>query len=255
MYLQVGAISSSGASPIVRIPASEPWMIKRALDSGAHAIMVPMCETKVASLPLTPHPSPPTSTRATIFRAVSYRSFTNTPQEQAEAIVRASKYPSRSHPTAFRGAGAMFAPASFNQTGREYLLSANTNVLICVQIETRTAVENVEAIAAVDGIDMLFVGPNDLASSMGYVAFDHAKEPEVQEATARVLRAGLGAGKYVGHFAMGAEAAAERVKQGFEFVNCGADIVAVTAWMSSEMGTLRELVAEKGGKKGSEGGS
>lgn len=47
MYLQVGAISSSGASPIVRIPASEPWMIKRVLDAGAHGVMVPMCETKV----------------------------------------------------------------------------------------------------------------------------------------------------------------------------------------------------------------
>lgn len=49
MYLQVGAISSSGVSPIVRIAGSEPWMIKRALDCGAHAIMVPMCETPVRS--------------------------------------------------------------------------------------------------------------------------------------------------------------------------------------------------------------
>lgn len=48
MYIQVGAVSSSGASPIVRIAASEPWMIKRALDCGAHAIMVPFCETKVS---------------------------------------------------------------------------------------------------------------------------------------------------------------------------------------------------------------
>ena len=47
MYLQVGAISTSGVSPIVRIAASEHWMVKRALDCGAHAIMIPMCETKV----------------------------------------------------------------------------------------------------------------------------------------------------------------------------------------------------------------
>lgn len=51
MYLQVGAIASSGVSPIVRIPASEPWMIKRVLDAGAHGIMVPMCETKVCCRP------------------------------------------------------------------------------------------------------------------------------------------------------------------------------------------------------------
>jgi HpcH/HpaI aldolase/citrate lyase family len=47
MYLAVGAIAAAGASPIVRIPASEAWMMKRALDAGAHGIMIPMCETKV----------------------------------------------------------------------------------------------------------------------------------------------------------------------------------------------------------------
>ncbi|EOO01030.1 putative aldolase citrate lyase family protein [Phaeoacremonium minimum UCRPA7] len=195
---------------MVRIPGSEHWMVKRALDCGAHAIMVPMCETR----------------------------------EQAEAIVRACKYPSTRWPTGLRGAGAMYAPAAFNQNGREYLLSANDNVMVCVQIESRKAVENVEEIAAVDGIDMLFIGPNDLASSMGYVAFDHGSIPEVQEASARVLKAGIDAGKYVGHFALSADAAAQKYKQGFHFVNCGADIVAITAWMAGEMGKLKTLVAE-----------
>lgn len=54
--------------------------------------------------------------------------------------------------------------------------------------------------------DALFIGPNDLASSLGYVAFDHASTPEVQEATAKVLKAANDAGKYAGHFAMSAEA-------------------------------------------------
>ncbi|KAG7048219.1 HpcH/HpaI aldolase/citrate lyase family protein [Colletotrichum scovillei] len=167
-------------------------------------------------------------------------------QEQAEAIVRACKYPSSRWPQGLRGAGAMFAPAAFNQTGREYLLTANDNVMVCVQIENRKAVENVEEIAAVDGIDMLFVGPNDLASSMGYVAFDHASISEVQEASARVLKAGLDAGKYVGHFALSADAAALKYERGFHFVNCGADIVAITAWMSGEMAKLKDLVAAMG---------
>jgi 4-hydroxy-2-oxoheptanedioate aldolase len=137
----------------------------------------------------------------------------------------------------------MYAPAAFNQTGRDYLLSANDNVMICVQIESRKAVENVEEIAAVDGIDMLFIGPNDLASSMGYVAFDHASIPEVQEATKRILKAGQDAGKYVGHFALNAETAAQRYQQGFHFMNCGADIVAITAWMSTEMAKFKGLLA------------
>ncbi|KAI9148823.1 2-keto-3-deoxy-L-rhamnonate aldolase [Paramyrothecium foliicola] len=215
MYLQIGAIASSGVSPIVRIPADEPWMMKRALDAGAHGIMVPMCETK----------------------------------EQAEAIVRASKYPSKEWPQGRRGAGAMFAPGVFDQNGRDYLLTANENVVICVQIETRLALENVEEIAKVDGIDMLFIGPNDLASSMGYVAFDHAKTPEVQEATQRILKATLNAGKYAGHFALSAEIAAQRYEQGFHFVNCGADIVAVSAWMSAEMNRLKQLTQDAATKE------
>ncbi|KAH7014082.1 2-dehydro-3-deoxyglucarate aldolase [Microdochium trichocladiopsis] len=210
MYLQIGAISSSGVSPIVRIPTDEPWMVKRALDAGAHAIMVPMCETA----------------------------------SQAEAIVRAAKYPdTKKWPAGRRGAGAMFAPAAFNQNGRDYLFRANDNVMVCIQIETRLALENIEAIVAVEGIDMVFIGPNDLASSMGYVAFDHASIPEVQEASKRVLDATLRAGKYAGHFALSSDAAAQKYNEGYHFVNCGADIVAVTAWMSTEMSKLsRSLV-------------
>ncbi|OJK04010.1 hypothetical protein ASPACDRAFT_1852926 [Aspergillus aculeatus ATCC 16872] len=208
MYLQVAAITAAGVSPIVRIPALDTWMMKRALDAGAHGIMVPMCETK----------------------------------EQAELVVRGCKYPSARWPQGIRGTGAMFAPNAFNQNGREYLTHANDNITIIVQIETRQAVENCEAIASVEGIDMLFVGPNDLASSMGYFAFDHATIPEVQEAIIKVLRATKAAGKYAGHFALSAEAAAEKYIQGFDFVNSGADIVALTSWMSSEMNRLKKLI-------------
>lgn len=144
-------------------------------------------------------------------------------QEQAEAIVAAVKYPSRAWPAGIRGTGAMFASANFNQSSRDYLLSANENVMICVQIETRKGVLNVEEIASVEGIgmnpletrfrcvelivpaDMLFIGPNDLAASMGYVGFDHASIPEVQEAIDRVLQFTLAAGKYAGHFALSAD--------------------------------------------------
>lgn len=227
MYLQVGAVSSAGVSPIVRIPASEPWMMKRALDCGAHAIMVPMCETKVRQMPV-PH------------GCHSFLILTSC-QEQAEAIVRGCKYPSSQWPQGLRGAGAMFAPAAFNQSGREYLTHANDNVVIIVQIESRMAVENCAAIAAVPGIDMLFVGPNDLASSLGYFALDHAQIAEVQGATNRVLKAAKDAGKYAGHFALSADVAAAKYHQGFDFVNSGADIVALTSWMSGELTRLRRL--------------
>lgn len=67
----------------------------------------------------------------------------------------------------------------------------------------------------------------------------------MQTATARVLSASKAAGKYAGHFALSAEIAAQRSKEGFEFMNCGADIVAVAAWMSAEMGKLKALLGEE----------
>jgi 2-keto-3-deoxy-L-rhamnonate aldolase RhmA len=76
-------------------------------------------------------------------------------KEQAEQLVRAAKYPSKAHPEGTRGTGAMFAPAAFNLTGRDYLLNANDKVMVFVQIESRRGVENVEEIAKVDGIGML----------------------------------------------------------------------------------------------------
>ncbi|KAL4968014.1 HpcH/HpaI aldolase family protein [Aspergillus stella-maris] len=207
MALSIAAVAAAGVSPIVRIASSDPWMMKRALDAGAHGIMVPMCETA----------------------------------EQARAIVAGCRYP----PLGVRGAGAMFAHSAFNTNPRDYLLHANERVTVIVQIESRKAIENIEEIASVEGVDMLFIGPNDLASSMGYVAFEHPHITEVQEAIETVRRVGKEKGKYVGHFALSAEEASKRWKQGFDFVNCGADIVALTAWMGGEMGRLKEMVQDE----------
>jgi 4-hydroxy-2-oxoheptanedioate aldolase len=123
--------------------------------------------------------------------------------------------------------------------------------------------------------DMLFIGPNDLAASMAYVPFDHASIEEVQMATSKVLKATKEKGKFAGHFALSAEIgktrplkprtpcptlkknrnsglkankrpiAAQRSKQGWEFMNCGADIVAVTAWMSAEMVKMKALLEQE----------
>lgn len=79
---------------------------------------------------------------------------------------------------------------------------------------------------------------------MGYFAFDHAKTPEVQEAGHKVLEAAKGAAKFAGYFSLGADDAARRVKEGWQFVNCGADLVALTAWMGTEMAKLKGLVGE-----------
>lgn len=138
----------------------------------------------------------------------------------------------------------MPANASFNASPQDYLRHANDRITVIVQIETRMGVENCEEIAAVDGIDALFIGPNDLCSSLGYFAFDHPKVPEVQEASLKVLAAAKAKGKFAGYFSLGAEDAAKRLKQGWHFVNCGADMVAITSWMSAEMAKLKALTSD-----------
>ena len=136
----------------------------------------------------------------------------------------------------------MFAPANFSISGPDYMRVANKRLTIIVQIESRKALENLDDIAGVPGIDALFVGPNDLALSMGHFPFDHPKIEEVQVATAKILEAAKKAGKFAGHFALDAEAAALRVKQGWHFVNVGADIKALTQWMSDEMNKLKQMI-------------
>lgn len=73
---------------------------------------------------------------------------------------------------------------------------ANANIVVIVQIETETGVGNAQEIASVPGIDMLFIGPNDLCCSRGYFAFDHKTIPQVQEAVIKVRDATKREGKY-----------------------------------------------------------
>lgn len=95
-------------------------MIKRALDAGAHGVMTPMCHTAA----------------------------------DAKKIVAWNKYP----PKGTRGFGPMFSGASFNTSEGEYAAAADDNLLVMVQIESQSGVDNVEEIAKVEGLDVLFIG-------------------------------------------------------------------------------------------------
>lgn len=133
MHEAVTAIAATSVSPIVRIPDNQTWMVKRALDSGAHGIMVPLLETPA----------------------------------QARELVASAKFP----PTGKRGFGSPFPQASFKgvSSSAEYLQQANDALLTIVQIETKEALANVEEIAAVDGIDVLFIGPFDLGNNVSHI--------------------------------------------------------------------------------------
>lgn len=183
MHESVAAIASCGASPIVRIPANEGWMVKRALDTGAHGIVVPLLYTA----------------------------------EDARNLVQTAKFP----PLGRRGYGSPFSMGSFavqgELSGLEYLQNANDSLLTIVQIETKQAFESLDAIAKVDGIDVLFIGPWDLGNNLGYpVTGEFA--PELKAAISKILEVAKANGKKAGIYCTGGEMAKMYADHGFDMV-------------------------------------
>ncbi|HEX5444079.1 MAG TPA: aldolase/citrate lyase family protein [Pirellulales bacterium] len=171
--------------PFVRIPATEYHFIARALDMGAMGVMVPMVETT----------------------------------HQAEAIVAAAKYP----PVGRRGAA--FSVAHDDYTGGdivEKIESANRQGLVIAQIETAAGVHQVEEIAAVPGIDVLWVGHFDLSNSLGIPGqFDH---PDFKGALVRILDACRRHDKVPGFMAGDVAAGRSLLDQGFRMIAYGGDL-------------------------------
>ncbi|KAJ5888495.1 hypothetical protein N7495_008536 [Penicillium taxi] len=191
------AIGSEDASPIVRVPRAEEWMIKRALDAGAHGIMTPMCHTEV----------------------------------DAANVVKYVKYP----PVGTRGYGPMFAPHSFPgvNPGHEYDDNANDGLTVAVQIESRSGVDNVEKIAAVPGIDVLFIGPFDLAKQIGITRGSVEHEAAIQ----RILAAAHAAGKKAAIFCTDGSDAHTRAEQGFDMISVNTDVGVLRTAMLNELKT------------------
>ncbi len=125
----IRAVNVSGSSPIVRVPRNEPQWFEQALDSGAHGVMVPMVSDRKA----------------------------------AEQAVMSARYP----PHGLRSIGGYRAQFSFGLARDAYLLQAHQIIEVWVQIEDQRAVKHADAIANVPGVTGLFVGPQDLAASLG----------------------------------------------------------------------------------------
>lgn len=181
---QLQAIAPYDCHPVVRPPIGETWMIKQLLDIGAQTLLVPMVETA----------------------------------EQAASLVAATRYP----PAGVRGVGAAIARASRFDREAGYLHRADSEICLLVQIESRLGLENLDAIAALDGVDGLFIGPADLSASLGYL--DNPTAPEVQaaieDAFSRIARAGKASGILIGD-----EALARRyIEFGARFVAVGTDV-------------------------------
>lgn len=200
MHNAVAAISALGVSPIIRIRGPAHDIIKRALDTGAHGIMVPQINNA----------------------------------EEARQIVQSSKFP----PQGVRGQGSAFPAIGHGLTTPEYMMSANQTILTMIQIETRAGVENVDAIAAVPGVDMVFIGPNDLAQSLlGYVPA-RGDEHEFNTAVDKIIEAGRKHGKWVGRMVNNG-AVAKEVRSRYDTVAITGDTKAIQNWYAAEFETAR----------------
>ena len=196
---QLQAMSGHDAPPVVRLPAGEDWMIKRVLDLGVQNLMIPMVETAV----------------------------------QAHALVRATRYP----PDGIRGVGAGLTRASRYNTTPDYLATATAEICLIAQIESAAAVGQIPGIAAVDGVDVLFIGPSDLAADMGFLGQPEA--PEVEQKIREALTAIRSAGKVAGIYAPNVAMAERYAGWGARFIGIGSDVTVLSA-------ALGELAQEAG---------
>lgn len=200
MHNSVAAIAALDVSPIIRIRGPSHDIIKRALDTGAHGILVPQINTA----------------------------------EEAAQIVASSKFP----PHGVRGQGSAFPAIAHGLTTPQYMKTANETILTMIQIETRAGVENVEAIAAVPGVDVIFIGPNDLAQALlGYVPA-RGDEPEFVAAIDKIEAAARKHGKWFARMVNDGTAAKEARKK-YDTVAITGDTKAIQNWYISEFEIAR----------------
>ncbi len=194
---QLQALAAYPVHPVVRPPIGETHLIKQLLDLGVQTLLIPMVETA----------------------------------EQARRLVAAMRYP----PAGVRGVGSAIARASRWQAMPAYLQQADAEVCLLAQIETREGLRNLDAIAAVEGVDGLFIGPSDLAASLGHLG--NPQHPEVHAAIADAVKRIRAAGKSAGILGTEEEVTRQYLALGCSFVAVGADTMILA-------GAARDLAAK-----------
>ncbi len=194
------ATNGADVTTIVRVPWNDKTMIKRILDTGTDGIIVPLIRTK----------------------------------QDAEDAVRAMKYP----PDGERGGGLARAQAYGLHMG-EYMAEANEEVMTILMIEHIDAVNNIEEILSVKGVDCLMIGGLDLSGSMGILG--QMDDPRIEEAIQKVLQASKKADIPCGIVAFDPTQAKERVSQGFLNIAAGMDVLFLS---SAAGGLLTQLKGE-----------
>lgn len=191
------------AHAVVRPPSDDPVLIKQILELGVQTLLLPMVESA----------------------------------EQARDIVRATRYP----PGGIRGVGSSLARASLWNQYPRYLDEADDQMCVLVQVESAAGLEQVEAIAAVDGVDGVFFGPADLSASLGLRG--QPFHPRVQGAIERGLQQVHAAGKASGALCVDVARAKELIGLGLGFVGVGVDTTLLVRSASQLLGQFRDTPA------------
>jgi 2-dehydro-3-deoxyglucarate aldolase len=179
---QLQALKDSPSAPVVRPEWAEPIILKRLLDIGFYNFLMPYIETP----------------------------------EQARIAVAATRYP----PQGTRGVGTAHRSIRYGYEP-DYFSKINDNICVTVQIESRDGVKNIEAIAAVEGVDALFIGPSDLSAAYGVLG--QMTHPDVVSAIDRIMAAGKAHGKPIGILAPVEKDARRYLEMGMTYVAVGGD--------------------------------
>ena len=197
------AVAGTPLVPVVRVPWNDTVTIKRVLDAGAQTLLVPFVQDA----------------------------------DEARAAVAATRYP----PLGLRGMAGMSRASKFGTTP-EYLTTANSQMAVIVQLETPQAVERLESIAAVDGVDALFIGPGDLSATMGRVG--QLTHPDVLALTEQAVRRARSLGKPIGTVGGTPEAVAQYRAMGFDFVAVGSDLGLYMRSAQASLASISKLTGE-----------
>lgn len=182
----VASIADAGCSPLIRVPEGSHTWIKRALDAGAHGIVVPMVDTV----------------------------------QQAKDAIAATKYP----PAGNRSSGGGMHNLNFNCSTEEYYEKANDEIVVILQTESPLGVENAKDIYALPGCDAIFVGPNDLKFQMRSPDGSFPTAEQHEEMIQRVITTGREVSTPTGIHVLSAEDAKTRISQGMQFIAVSSDL-------------------------------
>ncbi|KAF9773423.1 hypothetical protein IL306_008780 [Fusarium sp. DS 682] len=231
MHDAIPAIAALGVSPIVRLPDMQGWMVKRKTSE------TPVLENSTLTCPRR------TRQWSSWYKIVV--PLLRTPEE-ARQLVQSAKFP----PLGRRGFGSPIAPERFHPepSFSEYLQQANDSLLTIVQIETKEAFDSIDEIAAVDGIDVLFIGPFDLGNALGHPIIEGVMAPELKDAIAKILAASQKAGKKTGVYCTGGEQAKLYAEQGFDMMNVVTDYTSLGLVAKEQLSFTDGSVAPTRGK-------